>query len=83
MYQGEDRVKQVNWLTELAGDIAAYSGAKTPEQAEEIVGMYLNPHDAWCLDVPGWFGDHDQRLLIHLVADRLTGQKERKHETRS
>jgi hypothetical protein len=71
MYEGDDRVKQVDWIRELAGDIAAYSGVETVDQVEEAISMWLNPEDAWKLDLPRWFDDHDRKLLVRWVKEGL------------
>lgn len=62
-----DRVAQVNWLQELAGDIAAYSGAESPSQAIDhwIKGLKRDNQ------LPVWFDYHDHNLLVEYVREKL------------
>lgn len=62
MYQGNDRVRQVNAVKEIAGDIR--SGAAGEGAPEELVEHYLNH-----TDLPNWFDDHDRDLLLQFVKD--------------
>lgn len=75
MYEDEDRVRQVNMVMQLANDIAAYSGADDPSQAEEAVNSWLEWGNEYQVDLPQWFDDHDRRLLVRWVAERLEGGK--------
>jgi hypothetical protein len=64
-----NRTDQVNWLRELAGNIACNLGEGT---AEELVEFALGEgRDSWGIELPEWFDGHDQRLLIKLVAKSL------------
>ena len=65
-----DRFKQMSWLRELAGNIAANLGEGT---AEELVEYALS-HDGlwtWNIEAPSWFDEHDQRLLTNMVRRRI------------
>ncbi len=64
-----DRVRQVNWLNELAANIAANCGSGT---AEELVEFALGEGaETWGVVLPSWFDDHDRRLLVDLVRRAL------------
>ncbi|MFO7742764.1 MAG: hypothetical protein R6X31_10685 [Anaerolineae bacterium] len=69
MYNGNDRVQQVNTLRELASDIATWSGADDPSMAQKAVNLWL-----YCDDdpMPEWFGYHDRNLLVQWVREGLT-----------
>lgn len=62
----KDRVQQVNWISELAGNIAENLGEGT---AEELVEYALSDEgkESWGIEIPTWFDDHDQKLLTALV----------------
>jgi excisionase family DNA binding protein len=64
------RVAQINWLNELADNIAQNIGEGT---AEELVEYALSDEgrESWGIDVPEWFDGHDRDLLIESVADNL------------
>ena len=62
-----DRVGQVNWLTELAGNLSSGDWPGTPE---EIVEYYIeavtnDPEE----EMPEWFDGHDDALLIRLIKE--------------
>jgi len=68
MYQGEDRVRQVNAIYELANELAmsitsdikdAYGSLET--LARELADDWRNNPES---DVPAWYDDHDHKLLI-------------------
>ena len=61
MYSGEDRVKQVNALRELAADITF---GDWPGTAEDKVTFIVGEEQ-----MPDWFDDHDFELLIEMVSD--------------
>ena len=65
-----DRVAQVNWIGELAGNIAANLGDGT---AEELVEYALSDEgrESWGIEIPDWFDDHDRGLLAERVAESL------------
>ena len=66
----EDRVEQVNWLVELAGNIAANLGEGT---AEEMVDYALSREgrESWGITIPDWYRLHDHELLVKYVAESL------------
>jgi len=66
----EDRVEQVNWLRELAGNIAANLGEGT---AEELVEYALSREgrESWGITIPQWYSLHDRGLLIQWVGESL------------
>ena len=66
----EDRTEQVNWLRELAGNIAANLG---PGTAEELVQYALSREgrESWGIEIPQWFDAHDRSLLIQWVGESL------------
>ena len=65
-----DRVEQVNWIDELAGNIASWMGEGT---AEELVDYALSDEgrDSWNIELPDWFDGHDRRLLVQRVAREI------------
>ena len=70
MYQGNDRVQQVNAIGELAANIADNLGEGT---AEELVEFALSDEGrtSWGIELPEWFDDTDRALLIREVADNV------------
>ena len=65
MYDGDDRVQQVNALRELATNIAF--GSDDPStSAQERVDYYCTE---FADELPGWFDDHDKALLVQMVED--------------
>ena len=65
----EDRVAQVNWLREVAGNLVAYS--VPPNEgitAQQVVEFYLESDET---ELPPWFDDHDRELLKRFVAEQL------------
>ena len=62
------REHQLNWLEEVAGDLAHEDSEGT---AEEKVTYWLKETSG----VPEWFDDHDRSLLIEWVDDSLRGDK--------
>jgi hypothetical protein len=67
-----DRVQQVNWLRELAANIAGISPAGECT-AEEVVEFALSEEgrESWAIEIPSWFDDHDRRKLVEWVAESL------------
>lgn len=62
MYEGDDRVRQVNWLKGIADEISFGSvGEGSPEQRVE----YFLEHT----EIPEWFDSHDRRLLIEMISN--------------
>ena len=62
-----NRVSQVNWLRELAGNLAANLGNGT---AEEIIEFALSGDAVeWGIEIPDWFDAHDRELLTDMVAE--------------
>lgn len=66
MYEGKDRVKQVNVLRELTDDIVSYSGLLSPADARPAVAIWLN-----AMDLPDWYDDHDEELLLKWVTTEI------------
>lgn len=64
-----DRVTQVNWINELAANMANMGGGT----AEEIIEYALSKEgqESWGIDLPDWFDDHDRWLLTQRVAESL------------
>ena len=63
MYTGNDRMKQVNWLREVAGDIRLYgNGYGTP--AEQVSYWEGEGHN-----LPPWYDQHDHNFLVEMVSD--------------
>lgn len=58
-----DRIKQVNWLREIAGNIRA-GGVGDEGTPEEQVAFFMQDND-----LPEWFDDHDCVLLTEFVCD--------------
>lgn len=63
----EDRVKQVNYLRELAGYIC-FHVAVGGYTAEQLVEYALLQGE---IDPPSWFDAHDQMVLTRFVAESL------------
>lgn len=65
-----DRVQQVSWLRELAGNIAENLGEGT---AEELVAYALSDdgRESWQIAIPEWFDNHDRGLLVQFVGENL------------
>jgi len=65
-----NRDGQINWINNLAQNIADYGGEGT---AVELVDYALSPEGQaeWGITVPAWFDDHDRYLLIVRVGARL------------
>jgi len=67
MYDGEDRLKQINSLRELAVDmvnntaISLHRG-ESMSVAEEIVDFCLRD-----IILPNWFSEYDQELLVEFM----------------
>lgn len=60
MYNGDDRVQQVNWLQQEAVDITNYGEGS----AEELVSFW----ESQDCEKPDWFDSHDRGLLVDLVS---------------
>lgn len=67
-----DRVQQVNWLRELASNIADWSTGA--ENAEELVEYATSDEgtQTWDITWPSWFGRHDQELLTAMVLNNIS-----------
>ena len=64
-----DRIEQVNWLRELAVNIAQNLGEGT---AEELVEYALGEgREPWGIEIPEWFDARDRELLTEIVAEAL------------
>ena len=65
-----DRTGQVDWIRNLADNIAANLGEGT---AGELVGYALSDEgrESWGIELPDWFDSHDRNLLIRFVAELL------------
>ena len=61
-----DRTQQVNWINELAANIAENLGEGT---AAELVEYALSAEgrESWGIELPEWFDAHDRGLLIQAV----------------
>lgn len=66
MYEGDDRVAQLNWLYTLAQNIAENLGEGTPE---ELVEFALSPEgrESWQIKTPTWFNVYDRATLVSYV----------------
>jgi hypothetical protein len=72
-----DRVQQVNWLREFAGNIVNMTSVNCDLRdvtANEIVDFALSKEGilSWSIELPRWFDKHDKNLLIEMVRDSLT-----------
>lgn len=67
----EDRVQQVNWIRELAGNMVGIS--PEGQTAEQIVEYALSDEGSqtWLIDWPAWFDAHDKGLLTRFVRESL------------
>ena len=63
MYDGDDRVEQVNWLRNVAANIA-FSSDDPETSAEDRVAYFCQE-----TELPEWFDAHDQNLLVTMVGD--------------
>ena len=60
-----DRVEQVNWLRELAVNIAENLGKGT---AKELVDYALGEgREPWGIELPEWFDDFDRKSLVIFI----------------
>ena len=65
IYEGEDRVKQVNYLRDLAANIKF--GSDDPStSAQDRIDYYCSE---FADELPQWFDDHDKGLLVQWVED--------------
>jgi len=63
MYEGDDRNRQVDYLKDLATNLAF--GSDDPStSAQERVDYYCNE---FADELPVWFDDHDKMLLVRLL----------------
>lgn len=70
----DDRVTQVNWLFELAGNVAQnLAGSDDVTSAEELVEYALSDEgrESWGIEIPSWFDNHDRSLLVDRVTQNL------------
>lgn len=65
-----DRVAQVNWLRQLANDIADNLGTGTAEELVEYA-LSVEGRTAWNINIPDWFDAHDRGLLVRFVIEAL------------
>lgn len=65
MYDGEDRVKQVDALQDLASNISFGSDDPTVP-ARDRVDWYCDESGE---ELPGWFDAHDRELLVRFVEE--------------
>ena len=63
MYEGNDRVQQVNALRTLASDVVTNSGIESPAEACVAVAEYVDDEP-----MPSWYDDHDRDLLLTWIA---------------
>lgn len=68
MYEGTDRVKQINWLNQEAGDILYYdqAGTCTKKDAAELVKFWRKQTEQ-----PSWFDQSDYDWLVNAVSELL------------
>ena len=74
MYDGNDRVQQVNALRQLAEDIV--QSLPAPELSAHSITRELVD---WCLDetdphadpLPTWLDNHDRNLLVRMIRHSL------------
>ena len=65
IYEGEDRVKQVDYLRDLASNLVF--GSDDPStSAEDRVTYYC---EEFAAELPSWFDDHDRALLVRFMED--------------
>ena len=66
----EERVTQIDWLRDLAANIASKPDEGT---AEELVEYALSDEgrDSWEIKIPAWFTDHDREILTRMVGESL------------
>lgn len=66
----DDRVVQIGWLNELAGNIAENLGQGT---AEELVEYALSEdgRESWEIELPEWFDEIDRQYLVRRVFSYL------------
>lgn len=70
MYEGADRVKQVDAIRTLAADIVAYSGIESPADVRLAVAEWVGE-----AEMPDWYSDHDQNLLLKWIAAEVLGNR--------
>lgn len=66
MYQGDDRVRQVNWMNQEAQDIVLADMSDGQTTAEELVAFWEQGAEK-----PEWFDDSDRRYLVQQVEKNL------------
>jgi hypothetical protein len=68
----EDRSQQVQWLMNLAANIAQNMGSGS---ARDLVEYALGDEgrDAYQIYIPEWFDAHDRALLVSFVDDCIWG----------
>ena len=65
----DNRTEQVNWIVNLASDIASYHFGPpeiTKKDAESITEYWIGG-----ANMPTWFDKHDKNLLIKFVREQL------------
>ncbi len=62
----EDRVGQVNWIRQIAGDLKSTNNEGT---GREIVEYWLEQCTEQGDPPPEWFDNHDKNFLIDLVSE--------------
>lgn len=70
MYNGKDRVRQVDVLKELAADLVTNSGIESPADAGIVVAEMVDESE-----MPEWFSDHDRNLLLEMIAAEVLGDR--------
>ena len=65
VYEGDDRVRQVDWLRLRAAEIRFFSDDVNAPAADRV-SYYC---DEYPEDLPKWFDDHDRKLLIQFVEE--------------
>ena len=73
MYNGEDRVKQLNWIREVATYLTTQKatvedyGGDANAYAEDAVAFYLEEDE-----IPQWWDEHDTNLLREQIVEFLS-----------
>ena len=66
-----DRTKQVQWIRDLASNIADWVTSETAEEAVEYARSEEGTR-TWDITWPVWFDAHDEQVLIEFVERNLS-----------